>query len=154
MEVVNLTVSDINFEFRTVRVLRGKFQKDRVVPMSKIAAKYLRHYVLSVRGELMKICRGGRTESLFISNGGVVFTPSSLYDQIMGYLKAVGGKKKLSLHSFRHTIATHMIEWGMPLRMVQELLGHSDISYTMKYVHIGVRHLEVEYRRCHPLARG
>lgn len=147
-EIVRLNVEDVDVKTRLLTVREGKFQKDRVVPLTKAAASYLKRYIIVIRESLLE---GRDSKVLFISNRKIPFTPTALYDQLIPYIHRAKLKKRITLHSFRHTVATHLIEWGMPLRHVQELLGHSDMRYTMRYVQLNVKTLAKEYLRCHPL---
>jgi integrase/recombinase XerD len=149
-EVNQLLVSDVDWEDGFVRVNQGKGGKDRVVPLGKIACRYLENYVKSVRPMLVK---GKRRQELFISLKGGRLSKNVLWEIVKRCTEDSGLKKKVSPHTFRHTCATLMLKNRANLRHVQELLGHSNLNTTQVYTAVTVADLKAIHRKCHPRER-
>lgn len=139
-ELSNLCLTNANIEQGYVRCT-GKGGKERLVPMGENAVNALRTYLLQ-RSFLIKKF-GMNTNRLFINENGREITRQDIYL----FIKSLGEKigKKISPHTIRHSFATHMLENGADLRVVQELLGHSDVSTTQLYTHISKKHLKDVY---------
>jgi len=146
-ETAGLDVSDVDLDERTVRC-RGKGSKDRIVPFGGPAAQALEMYLGSVRGRL---ARGG-DPALFLTRLGRRFSTSGLWRLIKERARAAGVSKPVSPHSLRHSFATHLLEGGADLRVVQELLGHASIATTEVYTHVTSDHLREVYSASHPRA--
>ncbi|HON17625.1 MAG TPA: site-specific tyrosine recombinase XerD [Salinivirgaceae bacterium] len=150
-ELVNLTVSGINFEFEFVRVL-GKGNKERLVPMSSESIKQVRLYIDNYRNRL-KINRGDE-DIVFLNRRGRRLTRNMIFILIRQLAKNAGITKTISPHTFRHTFATHLIENGADLRVVQEMLGHRSILTTEIYTHIDTTFLRQSIVEFHPWGKG
>ncbi len=133
-EAVGLDVGDVDFEQERVHVRRGKGAKDRVVPLGEEAALWLARYLREARP---KLCRGGES-ALFLSARGRRLETSTL--------RRVAPHP----HRLRHAFATHLLEGGADLRVIQELLGHSSLSTTQAYSHVDGKRLRRVYDRAHP----
>jgi integrase/recombinase XerD len=138
----NLDVGDINFDRRLILVRKGKFDKDRVVPISDVAAKYLKEYLAGVID---------RDRPVFLSQYKRRLASGSIGNRFKDLLKKFKmEKERVSLHSVRHSTATHLLEAGADIRYVQELLGHESIETTVKYTHALYDTLRRIYRSYHP----
>jgi site-specific recombinase XerC len=140
-EVVNLDVGDVDLERRMVLIRKSKYGKDRIVPVNEVAARFLRKYL------------EGRTEGsqpLFLCRNGRL-TLTALDALFAKHAKQTGiDKPGVSMHSIRHTVATHLLEQGANIRYVQELLGHENIQTTVRYTHALVESMKRVYRTFHP----
>ena len=143
-EVSKIKIGDINFDKSEVRVL-GKGNKERIVILSEKSKQKIRNYLLNSRKNIML-----NTSPLFQNKDGGSLSPRSIQRTLKKYLLVSGLDSKLSTHSLRHSFATHLLKGGAPLRHVQELLGHSDISTTQIYTHLSNDHLKREYNKAHP----
>ncbi|MEW6172850.1 MAG: site-specific tyrosine recombinase XerD [Bacillota bacterium] len=147
-ELVGLNVENVNFESGYVRVF-GKGARERVVPVGRIARRCLLEYLERGRQAL---CDGRARDALFVNRRGERLTRQAFWKLLKGYAKVSGVFKKLSPHTLRHSFATHLLENGADLRVVQELLGHADISTTQIYTHLTGKHLREVYDHSHPRA--
>ena len=145
-EVVSLEFKNIDFDDCIVRVM-GKGSKERIVPINDVALKYLKLYIDDYRPELVK---GTINNYLFLNNHGNVITRQGIFKMIKKYALEKGIKKEIGPHTLRHTFATHLLENGADLRIIQELLGHSDISTTQIYTHLTNETLHNEYKKYFP----
>ena len=145
-EVVSLEFKNIDFDDCIVRVM-GKGSKERIVPINDVALKYLKLYIDDYRPELVK---GTINNYLFLNNHGNVITRQGIFKMIKKYASEKGIKKEIGPHTLRHTFATHLLENGADLRIIQELLGHSDISTTQIYTHLTNETLHNEYKKYFP----
>ncbi len=146
-EVAYILVNAINYESSFVKC-KGKGSKERLVPLGKTATKYIKEYVKRYRAESDKY----NSEYLFLSNRGKPFTRQSLWNIIKKYALKAGINKKITPHTLRHSFATHLLEGGADLRVVQEMLGHADISTTQIYTHVSKDKLHSVYNQFHPRA--
>lgn len=148
-ELINLKEQDVNLNGNFVS-LEGKGRKRRVVPFGDIAREKLLDYLEKARPHFLK--KKG-SFYFFLNNRGKKLTRQQVWNIIKKYsLKAGIPLSKISPHVFRHSFATHLLQRGADLRIIQELLGHSDISTTQIYTHINPQHLLEVFRRCHPRA--
>ncbi len=149
-ELTGLNIQDIDMENDLLRV-KGKGGKERVVPFGEKAKEALHKY-LDKRKELLS----GRglidTGALFLNYRGERLTARSVGRIIKRYRAKSGLSKEVSPHVLRHSFATHLLEGGADLRVIQELLGHSSLSTTQRYTHISVDRLMEVYKRSHPRA--
>ena len=145
-ELVNLTVQQVNLRQGVVRVT-GKGNKERLVPMGEEASQWLERYLNSARSEILNHTL---SDALFPSNRGKAMTRQTLWHMIKRYASIAGIKKTLSPHILRHAFATHLINHGADLRVVQMLLGHSDISTTQIYTHVARERLKDLHAEHHP----
>jgi len=157
-EVAGLKTRSVNYKEKTIHIEKGKGQKDRVVPVNEAAMTYLNQYVKYIRPRQLKPTKWAlgseesshQTDALFISDSGKAYTGENLWQSLKKYIERAKLKKKVGLHSFRHTVATHLLQKGMPLRHVQELLGHEGLESTVKYLQLSIKDLQREYRKRHP----
>ena len=147
-ELVNLKINDVNFNECYVRVF-GKGKKERIVPIADVALKYLNIYINEYRNEIL-----GNTISdyIFISNSKKNISRQAFFKIIKKEIDRVGIKKNVSPHVIRHSFATHLLSHGANLRIIQELLGHEDISTTEIYAHLINEKLKEDYK-VHPRNR-
>jgi site-specific recombinase XerD len=147
-EITGLNLNSINLETREVRVF-GKGSKERVVLFGRPAADVLTDYVTNIRPQLLN---GKENNALFVSRLGIRLIDRRMQKILKYYASAMGLKKKIHPHILRHTFATHMLDGGADLRVVQELLGHTDLSTTQIYTHITKQQARKVYLTAHPLA--
>jgi site-specific recombinase XerD len=133
-EVVGLDLADVDFEQERVHVRHGKGGKDRVVPLGEEASHWARRYLREARPELAR----GAADALFVSTRGRRLDTSTVR-RLMPHP-----------HRLRHAFATHLLEGGADLRVIQELLGHSSLSTTQIYSHVSAKRLRRVYDRAHP----
>lgn len=145
-ELVSLQVSQLNLRQGVVRV-QGKGNKQRLVPLGEQAVHWLELYIKDSRTELLK---QQQSDSLFVTNRKKPMTRQAFWYMIKRYALKAGIKQALSPHTLRHAFATHLLNHGADLRVVQMLLGHSDISTTQIYTHIAQARLESIHAEHHP----
>jgi integrase/recombinase XerC len=148
-ELVGLNWSDVDFELGIVRVL-GKGSKERIVPIGKMALDALRDYSVEVRKKWNLPCKG--ENPVFLNNRGGRITTRSVARLVEKHLKEVGIPVKVSPHGLRHTFATHLLNSGADLRVIQEMLGHASLSTTQRYTHLNLDQLTAVYDKAHPRA--
>jgi integrase/recombinase XerD len=145
-ELVSLKVRQMNLRQGAIRVV-GKGSKDRLVPLGEFAEEWITRYMASSRSGLL----GGRqSEDLFVTARGAAMTRQAFWYLIKRYALMAGIRKPLSPHTLRHAFATHLLNHGADLRVVQMLLGHSDLSSTQIYTHVAQERLNELHARCHP----
>ncbi len=145
-ELVGLDLNQINLNNGVIRVV-GKGNKERLIPFGEQAIEWLTLYINQSRNELLK---SKQSDSLFISNRGAAMTRQAFWHMIKKYAKHVEISKHLSPHTLRHAFATHLLNHGADLRVVQMLLGHSDLSTTQIYTHVAQARLQDLHRMHHP----
>ncbi|HMH49892.1 MAG TPA: site-specific tyrosine recombinase/integron integrase [Candidatus Acidoferrum sp.] len=143
-ELVGLDRRDLDFGEMTVRVI-GKGRKERIVPFGEAAAGALRAYLGP---------RGTGTGAVFLNRRGGRLTVRSVHTIVRRRARAAGIVRRVSPHTLRHTFATHLLDSGADLRMIQELLGHSRLSTTQRYTHVGSDQLMRIYDAAHPRAKA
>jgi integrase/recombinase XerD len=146
-EVIGLNLSDVNLGAGFVRIF-GKGEKERVVPIGKIASSFLEKYVNEIRPKLVNY----ETNSLFLNWRGGSLSRQSVWKMIKRYAILAGIRKKLSPHTLRHSFATHLLSRDVDLRALQKMLGHSDISTTQIYTHLDDKRLKTMHLKFHPRA--
>lgn len=152
-ELVSLRVGDVDFYEGTVRVW-GKGSRERIVPLGSEAERSLKVYLEWGRPELMRRGRRQRSEeALFLNCRGGRLTARGARNIVYKYASRIGFLEKVSPHTFRHSFATHLLDGGADLRVVQELLGHASLSTTQIYTHVTRERLRTVYMRAHPRAR-
>jgi len=150
-ELVSLDLDDIDLSRRLVRV-RGKGGKERIVPFGRVAEQALRAY-LPDRGAWRSLAAGADDgEPLFVNQRGGRLTDRSLRRILNAAVQHVALVHHVHPHTLRHAFATHLLEAGMDLRAIQELLGHASLATTQRYTHLDLAHLMETYRKAHPKA--
>lgn len=148
-ELTGLKLSDLHLEMGFIQTI-GKGNKERIVPLGEEAAFWIEEYLADSRPALSK----GRKDSpfLFLNFHGKGFTRQGIWKNMKKMVREAGIHKDVSPHVLRHSFATHILENGADLRIVQELLGHADISTTQIYTHITKERLVQSYQKHHPRA--
>ena len=147
-ELINLKFTDLHEELKLVKVF-GKGSKERLIPISKVALSWIDSYKEKVRDPLiLKV--GKNTDFIFLNSRGSSLTRQAVWQIIKHYCKLAGIQKNVTPHTLRHTFATHLLENGADLRVVQEILGHSDISTTQIYTNLSQKHIIQVYEKTHP----
>ena len=145
-EVINLEFKNIDVEDCIVRVM-GKGSKERIIPINDVAINALNNYLENYRPSMLK---GDINNYLFLNNHGKQMTRQGVFKMIKQECLIKGIKKDVSPHTLRHTFATHLLQNGADLRIIQELLGHSDISTTQIYTHLSNEELHNDYKEYFP----
>ncbi len=154
-ELVACNLASLDFASEMVRV-RGKGNKERMVPIGQQALKTLRAYLVEREKLLRNRLQQGKKidkEALFLNSRGTRLTARSVERLIAAYGQKAGIDKPVTPHVLRHSFATHLLEMGADMRSVQELLGHASLSTTQKYTHLDMVHLMKVYDKAHPRAR-
>jgi integrase/recombinase XerD len=141
-ELVNLNVRDINFDTGFVRCI-GKGRKERIVPVGTPACAAVQAYLAARHAPIA-------AAPLFVTGRGVPMTRMNFWKRTRLYAKAAGISKKIYPHMLRHSFATHLLAHGADLRVVQEMLGHADISTTQIYTHVDHQRLRNVHKQHHP----
>lgn len=147
-ELINLKLENIHEDLQLIKVL-GKGSKERLIPISDVALSWINKYKEEVRDPLL-LKKGVNSEYLFLNNRGTSLTRQAVWQIIKRYCKMAGIEKDVTPHTLRHTFATHLLENGADLRVVQEILGHSDISTTQIYTNLTQTHILQVYKKAHP----
>ena len=150
-EALSVNVSDIELDRRRI-LIKGKGGKERFVFFSPSTVGEIRHY-LSRRGEYLSEAGLGPEEAFFIGTRGGRLPFSSAHIIFDEYRARLGWQKEFTPHTLRHSFATHMMDRGADIRLVQELLGHESISTTQIYTHVSRRRLKSVYDGTHPHAK-
>jgi integrase/recombinase XerD len=145
-ELVGLTLDQVNLRQGVVRVI-GKGSKERLVPLGEEAVVWLERYLAEARHDLVQ---GRLNDALFPTRRGAAMSRQAFWQLIKRYAKQAGINKPLSPHTLRHAFATHLLNHGADLRVVQLLLGHSDLSTTQIYTHVARERLKDLHARHHP----
>ena len=152
-ELVNLSISNVDINNRVVRVF-GKERKERMVPFSRDAQNYLRKYLKESRPILLTRNLGGQTENhLFLNALGKKLSRRGLEYILKQIELKCALPFELHPHTLRHSFATHLVEGGADLRLIQELLGHENINTTSIYTHITDEGVKQDYLKSHPRAK-
>lgn len=146
-ELVALTLYQVNLNQGVIRVL-GKGSKERLIPFGEQAGEWISEFVSGARAELLK--PGRQCDALFVTNRGSAMTRQAFWHLVRRHAKKAGISKHLSPHTLRHAFATHLLNHGADLRVVQMLLGHSDLSTTQIYTHVAQARLQELHRKHHP----
>jgi integrase/recombinase XerD len=145
-ELVGLTLSQVSLDAGVVRVI-GKGDKERIVPLGEEAIRWLQHYLGEARPTLV---RGRATTALFPTARGGAMTRQAFWYTVKRHARGAGITTSLSPHTLRHAFATHLLNHGADLRVVQLLLGHADLSTTQIYTHVARERLKALHARHHP----
>jgi integrase/recombinase XerC len=161
-ELAGLDVDDVDLGSKRVRVL-GKGRKERLVPFNGSAARAIREYVkdraaiVGQRGHKGREGQEGRhsrrRDPLFVNYRGTRLTARSIDRIVRKYAAMSSTRLGISPHALRHSFATHLLQRGADIRVIQELLGHANLSTTQRYTHVNAAQLLEVYRRSHPRAR-
>ncbi|WP_409043030.1 site-specific tyrosine recombinase XerD [Latilactobacillus sakei] len=145
-ELVHLKLTDLHLSLGLIQTL-GKGDKERIIPIGDVAVDWINQYLERSRNRLTK---GKDSPYLFVNFHGNGLTRQGIWKNLKAIVQAAGIDKGVTPHTLRHSFATVLLENGADLRIVQELLGHSDISTTQIYTHISKKHLTEVYQRSHP----
>lgn len=148
-ELINLKLVDLHLDLGFIQTI-GKGNKERIIPLGDEAIYWLKKYIEEVRHLFLANGKEGTCPYVFITQRGKAFTRQGIWKKIKRYTQEVGMDSSISPHVLRHSFATHLLENGADLRLVQELLGHADISTTQIYTHISKHRLQEVYRRAFP----
>jgi integrase/recombinase XerD len=146
-ELVGLRLTDVNLRQGVVRVM-GKGSKERLVPLGEEAISWLQRYLQEARPELLK--KNLVEDAVFPSSHGKPMTRQTFWYRIKAHAATAQIARKISPHTLRHAFATHLINHGADLRVVQLLLGHSDLSTTQIYTHVAQQRLKSLHQVHHP----
>ena len=146
-ELTNLQLSEINLRQGVIRIV-GKGSKEWLVPMGEESIVWVTRYLAEARLKLLK--KNLAQNCVFPSNRGVAMTRQAFWYRIKAHAQTAGIQKKLSPHTLRHAFATHLLNHGADLRVVQLLLGHSDLSTTQIYTHVAQHRMKELHERHHP----
>jgi len=144
-EIAQLNVDDINTKEGLVKV-RGKGKKERVLPIGSKAIDAIKSYAVE------KMLLKKRDRAMFLNRSGARLTDRGVRRIVVKYSRLIGINGQIGPHTLRHTFASHLLQAGADLRVIQELLGHSSLSTTQKYTHIDITHLMDVYDKAHPLS--
>ena len=150
-ELVNLKINNLHLTSKMIQVI-GKGAKERLVPVNDYAIRILRKYLLEARPLLLKDAKD--SGFIFLNNNGQVLSRVGFFKLLKNIAKQAGIEKEISPHTLRHSYATHLLEAGVDLRFIQELLGHEDISTTQIYTHLSLAKVKEVYKTAHPRERG
>ena len=145
-ELVNLKVSEVSIQEGVVRVV-GKGSKTRLVPLGEEALDWITRYMEQSRRSILD---GQLSDSMFVTQRGAAMTRQAFWHLIKRYTRLAGIAKPMSPHVLRHAFATHLLNHGADLRVVQMLLGHADISTTQIYTHVARERLKQLHAKHHP----
>lgn len=152
-ELVNIKLTDIDLRNRSILIL-GKGRKERFVPFDKIAAITIKEYVSNHRDKLfIKSNDPESMDYLFLNNKGKKLTTRGVEYILKNIEKQTGLNYGLHPHTFRHTFATHLLENGADLRVIQELLGHESLNTTQVYTHVTEESMKHQFNSAHPRAK-
>lgn len=153
-ELSGLNFGDLNLEHNEIRVF-GKGSKERIILVTDRAKSFLERYIESARDLIPKgfpVPNKSEDSPVFINNTGYRLQTRTVRNVINEVVEKINLPKHVTPHMFRHSFATHLIENGADLRVVQELLGHASISNTQIYTHVSTQHLKDVYNETHPRA--
>ncbi len=145
-ELSGLNTDDLNLREGLVKV-RGKGRKERIVPVGSKAIEAMKTYMVK------RILLKSKDIALFLNRRGKRLTERGVRRIVVKYARMLGISGQIGPHTLRHTFATHLLQGGADLRVIQELLGHSSLSTTQKYTHLDITHLIDIYDRAHPFAK-
>ena len=148
IELINLKVSDVNMNSKTIRVM-GKRNKERIIPMLPKLKESISEYLKIKSQEFNNVI----SDYLFISKSGIQLSEKYVYRTVNEYFKLVSPKVKKAPHVLRHSFATHLINEGADINSVKELLGHSSLSATQVYSHTSMERIKEVFKNSHPRAK-
>jgi integrase/recombinase XerC len=144
-EVAGLNVEDVNTGEGLVKV-KGKGRKERIVPVGSKAVDAIKAYMVE------KILLKKKNKALFLNRTGSPLSERGIRRIVVKYARLIGVSGQIGPHTLRHTFASHLLQAGADLRVIQELLGHASLSTTQKYTHLDITHLMDVYDKAHPLS--
>jgi len=145
-ELSGLNIDDLNIKGNLIKI-RGKGKKERIVPVGSKAIDAIKSYMID------RMLLKSKDRALFLNRMGTRLTDRGVRRIVVKYAKALTISGQIGPHTLRHTFATHLLQGGADLRVIQELLGHSSLSTTQKYTHLDITHLMDIYDKAHPFAR-
>jgi integrase/recombinase XerC len=146
-ELSGINIDDISIREHMVKI-RGKGRKERIVPVGSKAIDALKSYMIE------RIIRKSREKALFLNRLGTRLTDRGVRRIVVKYARALAMSGHVGPHTLRHSFASHLLQGGADLRVIQELLGHSSLSTTQKYTHLDITHLMDVYDKAHPFTKG
>lgn len=149
-ELLNTLLTDVDYNDGFIRINSGKGRKDRIVPLGRIACRYLENYIKAVRPSLI---RDPYNHHLFLSMKGNRLSKNMVWELVKRYAKKAKIKKNISPHTFRHTCATLMLRNKANIRHIQEMLGHASLDSTQVYTSVSITDLKEAHSKCHPRER-
>jgi site-specific recombinase XerD len=149
-ELARLTPYDVDTEDRTLRVLVGKGGKDRHVPLTRPAAAAIETYLINGRPQMLD---GRRCPYLFVANRGGYLHRALVSLIVREWSEKAGLRKRVTTHTFRHSVATHLLKGGADIRQIQVLLGHESLATTERYTRVELTDLKKVIRDAHPRGR-
>jgi integrase/recombinase XerC len=145
-ELSGLNIDDINIKECMIKI-RGKGKKERIVPVGSKAIDAIKTYLIE------KILRKSKNKALFLNRSGFRLTDRGVRRVVVKYARSLSINGRIGPHTLRHSFASHLLQGGADLRVIQELLGHSSLSTTQKYTHLDITHLMDVYDKAHPFER-
>jgi integrase/recombinase XerC len=145
-ELSGLNIDDLNVKGGLIKI-RGKGKKERIVPIGSKAIDAIKSYIIE------RMLLKSKDRALFLNRAGARLTDRGVRRIVVKYAKALTINGQIGPHTIRHTFATHLLQGGADLRVIQELLGHTSLSTTQKYTHLDITHLMDIYDKAHPFAR-
>ena len=145
-ELSGLNIDDLNIKGYLIKI-KGKGKKERIVPVGSKAIDAMKSYMIE------RMLLKSKDRALFLNRMGTRLTDRGVRRIVVKYAKALTINGRIGPHTLRHTFATHLLQGGADLRVIQELLGHSSLSTTQKYTHLDITHLMDIYDKAHPFAR-
>ena len=146
-ELADLKVGDLNLDVGYLRCM-GKGRRERIIPVGSHAIDAIREYLRGLRTKLVETMQS--TDAVFISRTGQPLDRTNIWRLVKRYASAAGISGGAGPHTIRHCFATHLLEGGADLRIVQELLGHANVVTTQIYTHVEISRLKTIHERCHP----
>lgn len=146
-ELIGLDLANLHLDSGFLRCY-GKGRKERIAPVGKKAREAVQTYLEKERPRL--VGQGSNEASVFVNHGGGRLTRQRIFQLIRRYTRLASIRKEIGPHALRHSFATHLLERGADLRIVQEILGHADISTTQRYTHVDRARLKAVHRQFHP----
>ncbi|AQP52957.1 site-specific tyrosine recombinase XerD [Vagococcus penaei] len=150
-ELITLKLDDLHLSLGLLRTI-GKGDKERIVPLGDVAINWINRYLSESRPSLLAHNRRDSPTFLFLNYQGTGFSRQGIWKNLKEYVLTAGITKTVTPHTLRHSFATHLLENGADLRVVQELLGHADISTTQIYTHISKQRMADVYKQYFPRA--
>jgi len=147
-ELANLQLSNLHLDDGYIRVI-GKGRKERVIPVAENSSGILMRYMEEIRPLL---CENAHVQNVFVSRRASALSRQRLWQLIKKYTKDAGIMKNVTPHTLRHSFASHLLQNGAPLRVIQEMLGHADIATTQIYTHVDQNRLKTVHQQFHPRA--